>query len=248
MFQVSLTRRFWSRGERGPQAGSLALALLVHLALVALLIQGISTAPEAGEGETVWLLVGPPGPGGGVDELAAPGARAPQSDRTAEEPPAAEEEPEEESPVAEPVATPQDLVPDSIPSPTEAGAGGGAADGGDFAPGIAIGGGGGRGGGAGGGTTGGLGSGSGGRGAARPLHLVVPRIPRDVDERRARGQSVRLLLEVLPDGSVGEVRVERGSSMAALDSAAVAAARQLRYSPPTTEVGISLWTRAEMRF
>jgi TonB family protein len=249
MFQTSLTRRFWNRGERGPWAGSLAAALLLHLMLVAVLLRGIGTAPTAGQEETMWLLVGPPGPGGGVDELGAPGARTPQGDRSAAEPPAPEEEVEEESPVVEPLATPQDLVPDSLPMLTRSAAGDSAATGADYAPGIAVGGGGGRGGGAGGGITGGLGSGSGGQGAARPLHLVVPRIPRDVDKSRARGQSVHLLLQVLPDGSVGEVRVEKGSSMSVLDSAAVAAARQLRYSPPVREgVGASLWTRAEMRF
>ncbi|HEX9708900.1 MAG TPA: energy transducer TonB, partial [Candidatus Thermoplasmatota archaeon] len=154
----------------------------------------------------------------------------------------------EETPLVEPLVTPEVLVSDSLPMSTTAAAGD-SLDGSGAAPGFVAGGGGGSGGGAGGGTTGGFGGGSGGQSAVRPLHLVVPRIPRDIDQRRARGQSVHLLLEVLPDGSVGEVRVEKGSQVAALDSAAVTAARQLRYSPPEREgVATSLWTRAEMRF
>lgn len=83
----------------------------------------------------------------------------------------------------------------------------------------------------------------------RPLHLVVPRLPGGVDKRRARGQSVHLLVEVLPDGTVGEVRIEKGSRMPALDLAALDAARQMRYVPATRGgEGIAQWTRAEMRF
>jgi TonB family protein len=134
--------------------------------------------------------------------------------------------------------------------PTDAVVAGDSAEGGALgAPGLFAGGGGGSGGGAGGGTTGGFGPGSGGQGAVRPLHLVVPRIPREVDERRARGRTVRLLLEVLPDGTVGDLQVEAGSQISALDSAAVKAARQLRYSPPADEgILTSVWTRAVMRF
>lgn len=249
MFQIELTHPLWSRGERGPWTRSLVVALVLHLALIAVLIRVMSTPRSIAEETTTWLLVGPPGPGGGVNELAAPGAVESEGDRSTVEPPSPEEEVEEETPLVEPLVTPEVLVSDSLPMPTMAAAGDSLDGGSGTAPGFVAGGGGGSGGGAGGGTTGGFGGGSGGQGAVRPLHLVVPRIPRDVDQRRARGQSVQLLLEVLPDGSVGEVRVEKGSLVAALDSAAVAAARQLRYSPPLREgIATSLWTRAEMRF
>ncbi|HEY7473235.1 MAG TPA: TonB family protein [Gemmatimonadota bacterium] len=249
MFQNSLTRRFWSPGERGPWSRSFVTALLLHLVIVAALVRfAAMSSAESEEQTTTWLLIGPPGPGGGVNELAAPGAVAP-----AEDPgpgtPVEEEAVEEEVPLVEPLETPDVVVSDSVPLPALAAAAdsvGGSAEG---APGLLAGGGGGAGGGFGGGTTGGIGGGSGGQGMVRPLHLVVPRIPRDVDERRARGRTVRLLLEVLPDGTVGELRVEEGSQIPALDTAAVAAARQLRYSPPASEgITTSVWTRAVMRF
>lgn len=49
------------------------------------------------------------------------------------------------------------------------------------------------------------------------------------------GQAVSILLavEVLPDGSVGAVEVVRGSGSAAIDAAAVAYARKLRWVPGT---------------
>jgi TonB family protein len=249
MFENSLTRRFWSPGERGPWGRSFVTALLIHVAIVAALVRfAAMSSAEPEEQTTTWLLIGPPGPGGGVHELAAPGAVAPAEEPGPEAP--VEEEPvEEEVPLVEPDETPVAVVSDSVPMPTlavQADSAGGAAQG---APGLLAGGGGGAGGGFGGGTTGGIGGGSGGQGIVRPLHLVVPRIPRDVDERRARGRTVRLLLEVLPDGTVGELRVEEGSHIPALDSAAVAAARQLRYSPPAGEgITTPVWTRAVMRF
>jgi protein TonB len=91
--------------------------------------------------------------------------------------------------------------------------------------------------------------GSGGIASPRPLHLVVPRLPGGVDRRRAHGETVHLLVEVLPDGTVGEVRVEKGSRIAALDQAAMSAARQMRYVPAMRGgEGITQWTRTEMRF
>ncbi len=250
MFQTSFTQRSWNPGERAAWWRSLGIALLLHAALVVLLVRVAGTvSEELIEQTTAWLLVGPPGPGGGVDELAAPGAVAPR-EGAPDEPPVPEEAVEEEIPLEEPDETPVIALSDSIPMPTDAVVAGDSAKGGALgAPGLLAGGGGGSGGGAGGGTTGGFGAGSGGQGAVRPLHLVVPRIPRDVDERRARGRTVRLLLEVLPDGTVGDLEVEAGSQIAALDSAAVKAARQLRYSPPANEgIMTSVWTRAVMRF
>jgi TonB family protein len=93
------------------------------------------------------------------------------------------------------------------------------------------------------------GGGGGGVSPPRPLHLVVPRLPRNVDKRRARGEAVHLLVEVLSDGTVGEVRIEKGSRIPALNNAALAAARQMRYQPASRDgFGVAQWTRAEMRF
>lgn len=78
----------------------------------------------------------------------------------------------------------------------------------------------------------------------RPVHLVIPRVPDDVDKKKARGESVHLLVRVLPDGSVGEVKIEKGSRIAALNDAALAAARDSRYTRPER----AMWTRTEMRF
>lgn len=83
----------------------------------------------------------------------------------------------------------------------------------------------------------------------RPLHLVVPRLPAGVDKKRARGQSVHFLVEVLSEGAVGEVRIEKGSRIAVLDQAALAAIQRMRYVPASRDcAGIVRWTRAEMRF
>jgi protein TonB len=83
----------------------------------------------------------------------------------------------------------------------------------------------------------------------RPLHLVVPRLPGSVDKRRARGEAVHLLVQVLADGTVGEVRIEKGSRIPALNTAALSAARQMRYAPASRDgAGVAQWTRAEMRF
>lgn len=83
----------------------------------------------------------------------------------------------------------------------------------------------------------------------RPVHLVVPAIPRDLSKKRARGETVHLLVEVLPDGTVGDVKVEKGSGYPALDEAALAAAQEMRYMPARRQGdAVAQWTRAEMRF
>jgi len=93
------------------------------------------------------------------------------------------------------------------------------------------------------------GGGGGGISPPRPLHLVVPRLPGSIDKRRARGEAVHLLVQVLADGTVGEVRIEKGSRIPALNTAALSAARQMRYEPALRDgTGVAQWTRAEMRF
>jgi TonB family protein len=68
-------------------------------------------------------------------------------------------------------------------------------------------------------------------------------------EGGVRGSTIHLLVEVLADGSVGEVRIEKGSRFAVLDTAALAAAKQMLYVPAQRGGGgVVQWTRAEMRF
>lgn len=91
--------------------------------------------------------------------------------------------------------------------------------------------------------------GGGGVSPPRPIHLVVPRLPGNIDKRRARGEAVHLLVQVLADGTVGEVRIEKGSRIPALNTAALSAARQMRYTPASRDgAEVAQWTRAEMRF
>ncbi|MDX1622490.1 MAG: TonB family protein [Gemmatimonadota bacterium] len=89
------------------------------------------------------------------------------------------------------------------------------------------------------------------RGASPPrlLRLVVPDIPDGVDRERARGRIVHLLVRVLADGTVGEVRVELGSRIAGLDAAARSAAHRTRWAPATRDGRrIARWTRTKVRF
>lgn len=259
MFDAPFTHSVWRSGERRTLSLSFGGSLLFHAGLAALVVYVLAAAPT-GMGpptETFLIALGAPGPGGGEVPLADPGARGapPGADEaTAESSEEAVEENViegelEERQLQEPDLSALDQTlaqaapPDSLAA---VGEGEGAAAGTASGQGAD----GGRGGGAGGGTTGGLGAGSGGQGGAlRPLHLVVPRIPSGVPARQARGRSIILLVEVLPDGAVGEVRVERSTGNEALDGAAVAAARQMRYMPTAGQgTGGARWTRTEMRF
>ena len=79
MFLTSLTPRFWPREEARARGGSLAIAVLAHAVLLALLLRvGAGRSPAPSEETTTWLLIGPPGPGGGVVPLAEPGAAEPE--------------------------------------------------------------------------------------------------------------------------------------------------------------------------
>lgn len=252
MFDRQLTPRFWNPGDRRRSAVSLGMAVLGHLALMALLLLVTARPPTPETEATTWFTLGLPGPGGGTNLFAAPGnpgeggpgTEAPPEEAEVKEPDLAEE--------AEPLVTP-DLaaVPRTVVTADTAASIAGAhqtpgAGGLSAGPGGVGGEGGGLGGGAGGGLTGGIG---GGQGGVRPLHLVVPRIPEGIDEGRARGQSVLLLIEVLRDGTVGEVRVEKGSRFAALDSVAVRAARGGQFIVPSgVPDDVQLWTRYTMQF
>ena len=247
MFETKLTRRPMNAHDRASWAASMGTAILLHAGLVALLLYFVrppELVPSAGEVAS-WFDLGfsVPGGGGEVSDQ-APGPGAPEA------PVPPEVEPPDALSLAVPDAPADTVRPDSLDSPTE---------GEEAAPVVASGAGttsgaggqGGTGGGAGGGSGGGIGPGQGegigGRGGpTQPLHLVVPRIPRGVSPRAARGRSVLLLVEVRGNGSVGEARIDRPSGIAALDDAALAAARGMRYRSRADTM--PQWTRLEIRF
>lgn len=78
----------------------------------------------------------------------------------------------------------------------------------------------------------------------RPLHVVIPPVPDGVDKKRARGEKIHLLVHVMPDGTVSEARVEKGSRIDPLNDAALAAARKGRWSQPDRPT----WVRTQIRF
>lgn len=206
---------------------SLALAVALHAGLFLFLPRGIADRLHEAliPSPTVFFVAGGPGA-----ELEVVRTRSP-----ADEPAETEPEPAPEEEVAE-IEEVEDVAEEitlaevaAAPSPTAGVAEGTPEGSGEAVP--APGGGGGM------------------LSPPRPLHLVVPEIPSGLDKRRARGAAVHLLVEVLPDGSVGEVVIEKGSRFAALDTAAMTAARQMRYLPARRgDAGITQWTRAEMRF
>lgn len=238
-------RRFhrWQRGSWFEVAASVGVHLLVVVALVRVTAAGPpvygSGAPGGGIAatDTLWFLVGGGRASGDLGQSGAVTAL-----------PAAAPAP------ADPLVAPSELaVPQEIEEPTGAESNGRGLEGGipdsvGLGPAAGVGGFGGQGGrgiaGTGAGT--GLGSGFGGAGGPpRPLHLVVPRLPPGVDAERARGVSVMLLIEVRPDGTTGEVSIERGSGIRALDDAAREAAQRMRYAPGPEPLRQA---RAEIRF
>ncbi|MGH7542770.1 MAG: energy transducer TonB family protein, partial [Gemmatimonadota bacterium] len=172
------------------------------------------------------LLFRPGGPGSEMEGVAL---RAPTTEEPVQETPP---EPEEEEEVVELMLAevPEDMTlaeVESSPSETE-----GAAEGVPQGSGASS-----------------AASGGGSISPPRPLHLVVPSVPEGVDRKKARGQVVHLLVEVLPDGTVGEVRIEQGTRFAALDSVAARSAREMRYVPATRDgTGVTQWTRYDLVF
>ncbi|CAN5327006.1 hypothetical protein BH18GEM1_BH18GEM1_09270 [soil metagenome] len=247
---------------------SLAASAGVHVAALLVLMRGGVPAGDAIGSAPALLFGGGGGGGGGGGEnilyfqlpQKSPGAAA-AMDAPPPAPPLEPPPPEDETPVARkepPITLPvtEMSLPPLDPNRT---AGDATEDRGTNAPGAAgpgSGGDGGHGPGTGGGIGAGRGPGAGsgtgpgaGGGAPRPLHLVVPRLPGGVDAERARGATVLLQVEVLPDGRVGEVRIERGSRDPALDRAGFEAARRMRYAPLAAGLPRdSRWTRVELRF
>lgn len=221
-------------------------ALALHAGLLLLLLWVLRPAQVAAiAGDAAgWFDLGLAAPGGGGEvpqQLPGPGAPpAPVAQET--EAPDALSLPTEEEIVA-PVPIDSLDTAGEGESTTAVASGAGTTSG--------AGGQGGQGGGSGGGSGGGIGPGQGpgvgGRGGVlQPLHLVVPRLPRGVDSRAARGRYVVLLVEVRGDGRVADAKVDRSSGVAALDQVALVAARGTLYRSRADTM--AQWTRLEIRF
>lgn len=232
---------------RQEMGGALGASVAGHLALLALafvLLRLLAPAVpdrEATAGDPsplVWLIA--PGSGGGGNRSPEPARRAAiaPSERVPVEAPAFEPPVEPEPLTPLPARTPD--VPVTLPGAI-------AADAASNAPGPGTDNGGDSGAGRGSGPDRGSGVGAGGPEgtggeAFQPGNGVVPpRVLRQVrpsytgDAMRARAQGViRLECVVLPDGSVGRVRVVRSlDSGFGLDEEAIRAARQWRFAPGT---------------
>ena len=204
------------------------MAVLAHAFLFLFLPRAISDRFHEALIPSPTVLFAPGGPG---SELEVVAMRSSVREEPREEPPDPEPEPEEEVVPVRPAEAPVEFtIAEVAAAPSDAGGSNegipeGASEG-ETSPG-----------------------GGGGMCPPRPLHLVVPRLPGDIDRRDARGESVHLLVKVLADGTVGEARIEKGSRIPALDRAALAAARRARYVPASCDsFGDAQWTRAEMRF
>lgn len=206
---------------------SLAIALIVHAGLLLFMPRAIADRIHEALIPSPMVLVRPGGPG---SEMNALELRAPTPEEPVQETPP-EPEPEEEVVEVTPEDAPEEMtIAEVASSPSESEG---------RAEGVPEG----------AGATAALAGGGGSMSPPRPLHLVVPRLPDGIDKRKAHGQAVHFLVEVLPDGTVGEVRIEQGTHFAALDSAAMRAVRQYLYVPPTRDGNATrAWTRTEMRF
>ncbi len=78
----------------------------------------------------------------------------------------------------------------------------------------------------------------------RPIHIVPPTIPPGVDKKKARGETFHLLVRVLPDGSVSDVKIEKGSRIEPLNEAVVTAALRLQWTAPDR----ATWVRYQISF
>jgi len=206
---------------------SLAVAVALHAGLLLFMPRAIADRLHEALLPSPMLLFRPGGPG---SEMEAVALRPPASEEPVQETPPEPEKVEEVVEVT-PAEVPEDMTVaevESSPSETE-GRADGVPEGSGASP-AAVGGG-------------------GSISPPRPLHLVVPKVPESVDRKKARGQIVHLLVEVLPDGTVGEVRIEQGTRFAALDSVAARSAREMRYMPATRDgTGVTQWTRYDLVF
>lgn len=206
---------------------ALVIALILHAGLLLFMPRGLADRIHEALIPSPMVLVRPGGPG---SEMHALELRAPTPEEPVQETPP-EPEPEEEVVEVTPADVAEEMtIAEVVSNPSEAEG---------TAQGVPEG----------AGATAAAPGGGGSMSPPRPLHLVVPRIPDGIDKRKAHGQAIHFLVEVLPDGTVGEVRIEHGTRFAALDSAAMRAVRQYLYVPPTRDGNaIKGWTRTEMRF
>lgn len=204
---------------------SLAIALALHAALLLFMPRGLADRIHEGLIPSPMVLMHPGGPGSEMQALAL---RAPTPEEPVQEEPP-EPEPEEEVVEVTPAEAPEEMtIAEAASTPSESE---GRADGVPQGAGERA-------------------AAAGGGGAIsppRPMHLVIPRIPDGIDRKKARGQSVHMLVEVLADGTVGEVRIEQGTRYAVLDSAAIRAMKGSRFVPAQRDgERITLWTRTTL--
>ena len=241
--------------------GAIGMSVLTHGALLLLFVLFASLMPEPMRhaimpdrlpNEIVWLAEPGPGGGGGgggnqmkeppkkaelpgKDKISVPVVKPPAVELQKPEP-APEPEPEVNIP-AQTMAAAETTAPGVIESQAAGTVSQGTGTGGGAGTGTGTGMGSGQGSGLGAGWGGGTGG-----GAYRPGNGVeIPRLIREVkpqytaDAMRAKIQGV-VWLEciVLPDGSVGDVRVTRSlDSTFGLDQEAIRAAKQWRFQPGT---------------
>jgi periplasmic protein TonB len=234
--------------------GALGASVLSHVAFVvlALLIvrlvpdrSGEATLPDRNNQDIVWLAQpGPGGGGGGGNKMPEPPKKAelPGQEKItvpAVKPP----EPTPEPPkVDEPVPEPQINIPaQTMAAATEAAPGviesnaasNSASTGSGSGTGAGAGQGSGLGEGSGGGTGGGVYRIGSGVESPRLLQSVRPNYTSEAMRAKVQGV-VRLEGVVLPDGSVGDVRILRSlDSVFGLDEEAIKAAKRFRFAPGT---------------
>lgn len=203
---------------------SLAIALALHAGLLLFMPRAIADRIHEALIPSPMVLVRPGGPG---SEMQAVELSAPTPEEPTQVPP--EPEPEEEVVEVTPAEVSEEMtIAQVVSTPSESEG---------TAEGVPEG----------AGATAAAPGGGGSISPPRPMHLVIPRIPESVDRKKARGQSIHLLAEVLADGTVGEVRVEQGTHYAALDSAAVRALKASRFVPAERGgVPITQWTRTTL--
>lgn len=245
--------RFLFQQQEKRLSGALGASVITHVAFVALFFlvtsllpdrTGTADLPDISSREIVWLAeAGPGGGGGGGNSRPEPPKPAELVGKDkitvpAEKPPAITPEP---TPVEQPPAE----IPSNIPAQTMAAAN-------EVSPGVidsnatdssSTGSGSGSGGGSGQGSGEGPGSGGGTGGGVYRIGSGVesPQLIRSVrpnytsEAMRAKVQGVvRLEGVVLPDGTVGDVRVLRSlDPVFGLDEEAIRAAKQFRFRPGT---------------
>ena len=204
---------------------SLVIALAVHAGLLLFMPRGLADRLHEALIPSPMVLVHPGGPG---SEMQAVALRPPTPEEPVQEEPP-EPEPEEEVVEVTPAEAPEEMTIAEVAStPSESQ---GRSDG---VP-------------EGSGATAAASGGGGSISPPRPMHLVIPRIPDGLDRKKARGQSVHMLVEVLPDGTVGEVRIEQGTRFAVLDSAAIRAMKGSLFVPAERDgERITRWTRTTL--